>query len=171
MHTPFFIATLVIMQPDRTKCKPAATGAVVPGASASTWLSAAAAALLGAAAAPTAHAQEYPSKPVVIVVPAAAGGPTDTLAQPWRGDGKRAEAADDHRQLRWRRRHHRHQQGGEGAARRLHGAAVPHWHVDVACAVSQVAVRHGQRLRVHRPGGRRADGAGCEKGNVAKDLR
>jgi tripartite-type tricarboxylate transporter receptor subunit TctC len=28
-----------------------------------------------------AHAQEYPAKPVVIVVPGAAGGPTDTLAR------------------------------------------------------------------------------------------
>src|SRR5258708_31015074 len=35
------------------------------------WLSAAAAALLAGAAATTARAQEYPTKPVVIVVPAA----------------------------------------------------------------------------------------------------
>ena len=33
--------------------------------------------LLGA----TANAQDYPAKPIVIVVPAAAGGPTDTLAR------------------------------------------------------------------------------------------
>src|SRR5262245_45578190 len=28
-----------------------------------------------------AHAQEFPTKPVIFVVPAAAGGPTDTLAR------------------------------------------------------------------------------------------
>ena len=38
-------------------------------------------ALLLALAVHCAHAQDYPSKPVVIVVPAAAGGPTDTLTR------------------------------------------------------------------------------------------
>src|SRR3954468_11382606 len=38
-------------------------------------------AFLLAAAATAAVAQEYPTKPIVIVVPAAAGGPTDTLTR------------------------------------------------------------------------------------------
>lgn len=42
------------------------------------WICAAASCLLLATAA---FAQEYPVKPVVIIVPAAAGGPTDTLAR------------------------------------------------------------------------------------------
>jgi tripartite-type tricarboxylate transporter receptor subunit TctC len=37
--------------------------------------------LLGAVTATVAAAQDYPTKPVVIVVPAAAGGPTDTLTR------------------------------------------------------------------------------------------
>src|SRR2546430_16463647 len=54
------------------------------------WLSAAAAALLATAPATTALAQEYPSKPGVIIVPAAAGGPTHTPARnPGRGVGSR----------------------------------------------------------------------------------
>ena len=43
------------------------------------WIRGLAATLAVAAAG--ASAQDYPSKPVVIVVPAAAGGPTDTLAR------------------------------------------------------------------------------------------
>src|SRR5947209_14646576 len=38
-------------------------------------------AMLLAAITTTAIAQDYPSKPIVIVVPAAAGGPTDTLTR------------------------------------------------------------------------------------------
>jgi tripartite-type tricarboxylate transporter receptor subunit TctC len=37
--------------------------------------------LIAAVGAATAHAQEFPSRPIVIVVPGAAGGPTDTLTR------------------------------------------------------------------------------------------
>lgn len=37
-------------------------------------------------------AQGYPNKPVTIVVPFTAGGPTDTVARSWTGDGQAAGA-------------------------------------------------------------------------------
>jgi tripartite-type tricarboxylate transporter receptor subunit TctC len=45
------------------------------------WLAAASASALGALAAHSAHAQDYPSRPVRVIVPYAAGGATDTLTR------------------------------------------------------------------------------------------
>ena len=102
--------------------------------------------------------------------PRPAGRPTRSRACS-RGDGRGAQAADDHRERRRRRRHHRHQPRGEGEARRLHAAALSRRHGDFAGAVPQAAVRHAQRLRLHRPGRRRADDADRQEGDAGEQLR
>ena len=75
-----------------------------------------------------AAAQEYPQKVVTIIVPFAAGGPTDTVARlVGVAMGKRSDTG--HRgERRRRRRHDRGRPGREGRAGRLHAAAAPHRH-------------------------------------------
>ena len=66
-------------------------------------------------------AQTYPSRPITVVVPFPAGGPTDTLA---RILGERLKGRSARRLsskiVDWRCGHHRHRAGARGA-RRLHG--------------------------------------------------
>ena len=63
-------------------------------------LVAALAMLAGIAAA---HAQSYPTRPITAIVPASAGGPTDTIA-PHRDGARAADARADDRHREHRRR-------------------------------------------------------------------
>ena len=107
------------------------------------------------AAAP-ALAQDYPTAPITIVVPFAAGGPTDTVtrlvAEPMSKDLGQQVVVEN--------------VGGAGGtlgasrvakarSRRLHAAAAPHRHGDGADALPQARLRPAQRLRVDRPRHRR----------------
>ncbi|CAA9438900.1 MAG: BUG/TctC family periplasmic protein, partial [uncultured Ramlibacter sp.] len=93
------------------------------------------------------------------------GGPHDLDP-----DGQVARA-DRHRGERGRRgRHHRRDQGGPCAAQRLHHLPAPHGHVDGARPVQEAAVRSAEGLRVHRPGGRRADDAAGPQGLPGQQL-
>ena len=90
-------------------------------------------------AASPSHAQEYPNKVITIVVPYAAGGPTDTVARliavPMT---KTLKSADDHRKCPWRRRHHRRQSGGQGGARWLHAIDSPYRPLHRSSALSKL---------------------------------
>ena len=93
----------------------------------------------------TAFAQDYPTGPVAVVVPFAAGGPTDTVtrlvAEPMSASlGQQIVVQNV---------------GGAGGtlgatqvakadSRRLHAAAAPHRHVDGAVALRRPRLRPGQ---------------------------
>jgi len=73
--------------------------------------------LLGAAGV---SAQTYPTKPVSVIVPFAAGGATDTLMRFSARGCASARPADHRRERRRRGGHHRRRPRGAVARRRLH---------------------------------------------------
>ena len=101
------------------------------------------AALLGVA---PASAQTYPSKPITMIVPFAAGGATDVLAR-FLGERMRAilGQTDHHRERHRRRRQHRGRPLGARAGRRLHDRDGHLDHQHAARRALSVAVRSHQR--------------------------
>ena len=95
-----------------------------------------------------ASAQTYPSKPITMIVPFAAGGATDVLAR-FLGERMRAILGQtDHRRERHRRRRqHRRRACGARARRRLHPGDGHLDHQHAAGRALSVAVRSDQRSR------------------------
>ena len=88
------------------------------------------AAALSLALAAGASAQAYPTKPITMIVPFAAGGPTDIIARIV-GDhmSQDARPAGRDRERRRRRRHHRHHPRDHRGAGRLHHRDGPSGHL------------------------------------------
>ena len=105
----------------------------------------------------------FPTKPITIIVPAAAGGPTDTVAR-LIGESMGRSPRPDHpgRECRRRRRHARHGAGVEVGRRRLHARDLAHRARHRARALRFPQIRRRQRFRSPRPHHRRADDPGVE---------
>ena len=119
-----------------------------------------------ARAAEHAGAAQYPNKPITVIVPFAAGGPTDVVARLVGEHMSRTLGQTlRRRECRRRRRHPRHDPRRAGAAGRLHHRGRQHGHaVGGARALSEPQVRSGQELRagrhrqLHAAGDRRQEG-------------
>ena len=99
----------------------------------------------------TAAAQsDYPTRPITVIVPFTAGGPTDTVARLVAEPMTQAAGpAGHHRERRRRRRHARRRQGRDG---RPDGYTLLLHHIGQATAPRSTAscLQYAQRLRVHR---------------------
>ena len=88
-----------------------------------------------------AAAQDYPAKPITIVVPAAAGGPTDTISRITAlAMSKLLGQQIIDRERRRRGRHHRHDARGAGRAGRLYAVDLPRRAFDRRDALPQAAL-------------------------------
>ena len=92
-------------------------------------------------------AQAYPTKPITMIVPFTAGGPTDTVARSLgQAMGKTSRADRGYGKRGRRRRHGRRNARQERGARRIHNLVASHRHVDRACAVSQARIQPANRF-------------------------
>ena len=106
----------------------------------------------------SASAQTYPERTITMVVPFAAGGPTDTVTR------LVAEAMSKDLGQQIVVENVGGAGGTLGAGRvaqrrsgRLHAASPPHRHGDQRHALPQARLRHAERLRICRPRHRSAD--------------
>ena len=105
-----------------------------------------------------AAAQDYPTKPITIIVPAAAGGPTDTISRITAQAMSKLLGQTDHdRECRRRGRHHRHHARGARRAGRLHAADLSRRAFDRRHALPQAALRHAAGVHLDRARHRCAD--------------
>ena len=120
-----------------------------------------------------AFAQQYPNKPITIIVPFAAGGPTDVVARLVGEHMGRTLRTDAHRrEHRRRRRHARHDPRRPGAGRRLHHRGRQHGHaVGGARALSQPQIRSGEELRADRHRQLHAAGDRLQEGAATTNLK
>ena len=119
----------------------------------------AAAFTLGCALAAPAAAQDYPTKNITLIVPFAAGGPTDVIS---RIIGEHMSRTLGHQliieNVRRRRRHHRLDPRQARRAGRLHHHHRPHGHAcGLGRALSEAAIRPAHRFRADRSDRRHAD--------------
>ena len=114
-------------------------------------------------------AAAFPTKPITLIVPAASGGPTDTVARliaESMGQNPRPDRAGG--KSRRRRRHNRHGAGVEVSRRRLHHRGLAHRACHRARAVRFPQIRRRRGFRSPRPHHRRAHDAGVEGGIAAQ---
>ncbi len=129
--------------------------------------------LIALALAPiAAMAQGYPDRPITIVVPFSAGGPTDTVtrlvAEAMSRDLGQQILVEN---VTRRRRDARCGTGRQGGSRRLHAALTPYRHGHVGHAVSKTSFQCPRGPRVHRPRHRGADGDRGAQGFRPNDLK
>ena len=107
----------------------------------------------------TAGAETFPDRTLTMIIPFAAGGPTDVLGRIMaQAHGRNSRPDGDRREHRRRRRHDRRQESGRRQARRLHHAARHRRHAGARPdALQASALQRGHRLHASRADRRSSD--------------